>query len=278
MCSTCSFAARPLLWGRCLSCFEHILRSCSNASYPFAWFQAEVVVCTVWGSMIPPGTGDNCTGHCLAGNSAPATEWGGDDGDALPTSGKPGNGEGVSSAQGQWGVPRSRTVRNTLQLPVENFEDVFKETMFSFVPFSLSQVNSLLLVPLWTSGQNLCFQPFCSCILFTSMMFFLCFPFLYFGPIAYYIFQQLFLIPSLVRSMVLSSSIIYGTSFPSQHHRILFYFFRRNDLVFKECFSYSLQAQISDDSFLWSCKNLTAVNWTWYSSWLMFRYLAVFLI
>ena len=51
--------------------------------------------------MIPPGTGDNCTGHCLAGNSAPATEWGGDDGGALPTSGRPGNGEGVSSAQGR---------------------------------------------------------------------------------------------------------------------------------------------------------------------------------
>lgn len=50
--------------------------------------------------MIPPGTGDNCTGHCLAGNSAPATEWGGDDGDALPTSGRPGNGEGFSSVQG----------------------------------------------------------------------------------------------------------------------------------------------------------------------------------
>ena len=141
MCSTCSFAARPLLWGRCLSCFEHILRSCCNASYPFAWFQAEVVVCTVWGSMIPPGTGDNCTGHCLARNSAPATKWGGDDGGTLPTSGRPGNGEGVSSAQGRWGVPHSRTVRMTLQLSFKNFDDVFRETMFSFVPFSLSQVK-----------------------------------------------------------------------------------------------------------------------------------------
>lgn len=43
--------------------------------------------------MIPPGTGDNCTGHCLARNSAPATEWGGEDGDSLLISGKPGNGE-----------------------------------------------------------------------------------------------------------------------------------------------------------------------------------------
>ncbi|GAB5568135.1 WD repeat-containing protein 5 isoform X1 [Prionailurus iriomotensis] len=41
------------------------------------------------GSMIPPGTGDNCTGHCLARNSAPATEWGGEDGDSLLISGKP---------------------------------------------------------------------------------------------------------------------------------------------------------------------------------------------
>lgn len=38
--------------------------------FPVAWFQAEVVVCTVWGSMIPPGTGDNCTGHCLAWDRA----------------------------------------------------------------------------------------------------------------------------------------------------------------------------------------------------------------
>ena len=101
MCGTCSFAARPLLWGCCLSCLECILKSSSNAPYPFAWFQAEVVVCTVWGSMIPPGTGDNCTGHCLARNSAPATEWGGEDGDALLISGKPGNGEEVFFCLGQ---------------------------------------------------------------------------------------------------------------------------------------------------------------------------------
>lgn len=47
--------------------------------------------------MIPPGTGDNCTGHCLARNSAPATKWGGEDGEALLVSRSPGNGEGISS-------------------------------------------------------------------------------------------------------------------------------------------------------------------------------------
>lgn len=82
--------------------------------------------------MIPPGTGDNCTGHCLARNSAPATEWGGEDGDALLISGRTGNGEEVFSPQGRWVVNRSRTTRKILQLSFQNFEDFQRKLYQNF--------------------------------------------------------------------------------------------------------------------------------------------------